>query len=196
MTATPVARIPSLDPKTRARLESLIRKRLAALDVQFGNARRLIEICRDKKCLQSKRCEAAELLGLLELMGVLQPRMRSGVVHALLQNIREDNSNLAWCSAVSIGYLGRPKSVGPLLRILKRPIRTETRRAVVNALGWLNDRRATAALVRILDNHREPAILRAEAAEALGPCGSRRAFTSLVRAVGSRSHRVRRGAAP
>ena len=183
----------SRNPQLRARLKSQVRKRIAALNLGSGGSRKLTEMCRDKQRSEDDRCEAADLLGLLGLIGSLQRRRRLEVAHALLKNIREDNSKLAWCSAVSLGYLGIPATSRPLLNVVGGPLHSETRRAVIHALGSMFEPRAAPALIDVLKDEKEPTKLRAEAAEALATCGcrSKRAIAALARALGDRSIRVR-----
>ena len=183
----------SRNPQLRARLESQLRDRLAALSLRSGDLRKLIEMCRDKQRSEDDRCEAADLLGLLGLVGSLRRERRFEIAHALLRNIREDKSKLAWCSAVALGYLDGSEAVGPLLRIVKAPVLTETRRAAVHALGSLGKAETASVLVRVLEDPREPTRLRAEAAEALATCGSnsKRAIAALTRALKTRSVQIR-----
>jgi HEAT repeat protein len=179
--------------KLRAQLESQIRKRIATLNLGSGGLGKLTEMCQDKQRSENDRCEAADLLGLLGLIGSLQRRKRIKIAQALLKNIREDKSKLARCSAVSLVYLGVPATMRPLLNVVRGPMHTETRRAVIHTLGSMFDPRAAPTLIRVLKDEKEPTMLRAEAAEALATCGcrSKRAINALAHALGDRSIRVR-----
>lgn len=180
-------------PQLRARLESQLRKRIAALNMESADSRKLTEICRDKQRSEDERCEAADLLGLLGLIRSLQRRRRLEVAHALLKNIREDKFKLAWCSAVSLGSLRLPATIRPLLSIVRGPMHSETRRAVIHTLGSMFEPRAAPALMDVLNDEKEPTKLRAEAAEALASCGynSKRAIAALTRALEARSVQIR-----
>jgi hypothetical protein len=174
----------------RTQFKLLVRKRLAALKVKQGDFRKLIELCRDSKSSEEDRCEASELLGLLHLITPFRHSRRREISRVLIENIREDKARLAWCSAVSIGYLGEVIALRPLLKIARAKglLRTETRRAAIYALGWLNQPDATPLLIRILEDRKEPTKLRAEAAEALASCGcdSKRAMMALLHSLWSR----------
>jgi hypothetical protein len=171
----------------------LVRRQLKELKLKSPDVGKLTEICRDREFPEDTRCKAAYLFGTLESISLLPRRKRAGVVHALLENIREGKFRLAWCSAVSLGNLESPESVRPLLNIVRGPLRSETRRAAVHALGVIGRPAATRTLVRVLGNKHETAKMRGEAAEALITCsyGSKRVIDALTRALKSRSVEVR-----
>jgi HEAT repeat protein len=187
----------SRNPQLRAQLKSQFRQRAAALNLGSGDSRKLVAMCRDQQRSEDERCEAADLLGLLGLVGSLKRARRLEVAHALLKNIGEDKFKLAWCSAVSLGYLGIPATVRPLINFVQAPLHSETRRAAIHTLGSMFEPRAAPALIDVLRDEKQPTKLRAEAAAALATCGcrSKLAIAALADALGDRSIRVRHASA-
>jgi HEAT repeat protein len=179
--------------KDRAGLERQVRKRLAALDVKPANLGKLIAITRDRKRSESDRCDAAELLGLLEFVGTVERRKRSQVVRSLLRNMSEGKVKLAWCSAVSLGHLNSKVAVRPLMRVATGPMQSEIRRAAIYGLGILGDRRAASLLSHVLENPMDTPQVRGQAAEALATCGcrSKLAIAALTRAMQDKSVEIR-----
>lgn len=73
-----------------------MRRQLKELSLKSPDAVKLTAICRDKKLSVDTRCDAAGLLGTLELMGAFPRRRYSLVTDALLKNIRENEFVLVW----------------------------------------------------------------------------------------------------
>lgn len=179
--------------KGRDGLERLVKKKLSALNVESVNLGKLIAISRDRRRSEGDRCEAVELLGLLEFEGTLDKQTRPHVVRSLLRNFSEGKVKLSWCSAVSLGHLNSIAAVRPLMKVVRGAKQSEIRRAAIHCLGVLGDRKAAALLSRVLVNATEPPPVRAQAAEALTTCGrrSKPAIAALVSALRSKSVEVR-----
>jgi HEAT repeat protein len=176
-----------------SRLELQVRKRIMHLGVDPPGIGKLTKICGDKRRSEYERCEACELLGLLELVGAFERRERLQVARTLLENFKEDSVKLSWCSAVALGYLKGRITIRPLLQVVRGSMASEMRRAAIHSLGLLGNPRAATVIIHVLENPKEPPEVRAEAAEALATCGrsSKRAVAALTRALMDESVEVR-----
>lgn len=180
----------AITTRTRHALSAQFQERRAKLGVR--TVRELVDVSGDTKLATRRRSEAAELLGLLALLGKLPRTNKPEAVRVLTRMVRDDGRISAWSAATSLGYIGAPSSVPKLIHAAAGSVQKESRRAAIYALGFLGDRRAADVLARTLRNEKESKV-RAEAAEALASCGrhSERALSALIGACKDPSARVR-----
>lgn len=98
-------------------------------------------------------------------------------------------------AALALGRLGGPDARAALTDALLLDDDEEVRARAARGLGTLRDHRAVPTLGSTLANTKEHAIVRSEAAEALGVIGRRSATPLLVRALRDPVAEVRAGAA-
>jgi len=130
---------------------------------------------------------------------VLRDRARSAlndagpqIVEPLIETLLEDQ-NISWSVAITLGQIGDPRAVEPLIQVLEDKSRTG-RQPVAIALSIIGDKRATPPLIRILLKSGEWS-LRQNAAQALGELDDPRAIEPLSEALKDKHHYVRRSAA-
>jgi len=148
---------------------------------------------RDLKNSERIRGEAAYLLSWKEVLEELSRTDRSEAVRAAEDAFWEDKPHLAWGAAYLLGAAKDSRAWKTVSAVAASKLSQQTRYLAVYALLLMSDRRAAGTLVGILQNQREPASLRAQAAEALGHCGSgsNRAGSALITALADESAEVR-----
>jgi HEAT repeat protein len=88
-------------------------------------------------------------------------------VQVLLAAFKDQDINLQWEAAKSLGYLGSKRAVNHLITSLLKAHTAETRAAAAYALGHIQDGRAIDPLLQVLRSKHEEARVRGHAAEAL-----------------------------
>jgi HEAT repeat protein len=97
---------------------------------------------------------------------------------------------LIWEAGQSLETAGAKKAVGPLSRGLYDSD-PERRYVAAHILGWLENRRAVAPLIRSLEDPAQLELVRGMCAESLAYLGSTRAIPSLIRSLRDPSVHVR-----
>src|SRR5712692_6489786 len=95
------------------RLARIVARRLRRLSATGTS--QLIAICADGQRSSKARSEAAELLGLLSVMGRLTARQRREASHVVMPLLRERHRNLVWSAAASLAQIGFSKIINSLL---------------------------------------------------------------------------------
>jgi HEAT repeat protein len=104
----------------------------------------------------------------------------------------EDNDlNVVNEAAIALSQLRAKASVRPLIRALSKGAAAGNRSSAAWTLGTLRTKAALSALLKVLTKRDESPQVRAEAADALGGVGDRKAFPELVEALGDPEPQVR-----
>lgn len=118
-------------------------------------------------------------------------------VRSLLRLCGSGPARLCLPAANALVGVGSKMAVVPLIGLLRRAQSPAAREAAAYALGFLGDKRALVPLISTLENTSEHAVVRAQAAEAIGELaltsGSRtkRPLKALISALRDRSAPVR-----
>jgi HEAT repeat protein len=112
-------------------------------------------------------------------------------VAALLAAFEDNDIDLQWEAAKSLGFLGSKRAVKPLIIALLEASSAEKRSSAAYALGLLQDKRAVNPLLRVLNTKREEARVRGYAAEALARFKESKVADSLIKALKDSNPEVR-----
>jgi hypothetical protein len=181
----------SAGARLRTKPPTTLKARLKRLGAR--NALDVLRLLRDSQNPEPARAEAAYLLSWKELFERLPRRGRQQAIRAALSGFWEDRPRLAWGAAYLLVAARDNRTWKALCNVVASKLGRRTRFNAVYALMMLSDRRAVGTLACLLEDKREPPLLRGQAAEALGACGSgsRRAVSVLTAALGDKSSEVR-----
>ena len=148
----------------------------------------LIRICKDKRASNSKKYEAAALLGTTKLLQSERPQ----AVGVLIDLLKSSDERLRISAALSLGLTGDKSAVEPLMLMASKSSNDDARLVAIHALGLIGDRRAQPMIRDCLYRRDEPKTLRADAAEALSLLGkSKDSVKVLVESLRDSSPEVR-----
>jgi len=148
----------------------------------------LVALVRNRRTPKTLRASAAWLLGLLR---------ERAAVPALLLAMTESRDPLMVCETMKALSSIRDKgSVRRLIELLRsKGRRVAVRMGAAYALGFIGDRRATSALISVLQDVRANARLRDQVADSLGVLKGSRGIVPLMVALHDPSPAVRASAA-
>ena len=144
----------------------------------------LIAILR-RSSTKQKRAEACWLLG---------KRGERKAIPALLRTLKENETEVRWEAAKALAEISHSGSVRPLIRLMRRGTKTNIRQVAAYALSFMFSKRskqAARSLLGVLNDKKEKAVMRAQAAEGLGNLQYHLAFQSLVSALNEKNVQIR-----
>ena len=154
-------------------------RKLATLD-----SNNLIAILRPNGVKQ-KRAEACWLLA---------KRREQKAIPALLRALKDNEAEVRWEAAKALVAISHPYSIRPLIQLMRHGKTTNIRQVAAYALSFMFSKRskqAARSLLSVLNDKKEKAVVRAQAAEGLGNLQYRPAFNSLMLALHDKSVDVR-----
>lgn len=116
------------------------------------------------------------------------------IIDALIECLNDEDISVRYWAAIGLGNAGDPKAVEPLIELLETEGYILPARAALDALGDLNDSRATPLLELILNTSVDPPIT-AAAAGALVKLGKREYLPIVIDGLNEEDETVRRNCA-
>lgn len=150
------------EPSTRTQVGQDIHTLLSAGVYSY---QALICLIEDPNSDESIKTIACWVLGKLKHKNSVAP---------LLKAFDRGGPSVTWEAAKALGRIRSKRAIKPLINALLQGKEVERRAASAYVLGILRDRRATEALLNVLQNKDEQPIVRGHAAEALAWFGDRR----------------------
>lgn len=139
----------------------------------------LVNVANDPKIGNDRRMDAIHALGEIQYDS-------PAVIDVLLKTLESPNLDIESASATSLGKLGNPKAVDPILKCLREAKSDRNRqRSLIGALCDLGDKRAIPALLTVLSNEKNEPIVREDAACALGTLRANEAVKPLIQLLRS-----------
>jgi len=148
------------------------------------DSNKLIAILRRRGAKQ-KRAEACWLLGKYR---------EKKAIPVLLRALKDNAAEVRWEAAKALAAISRSDSIEPLIQIMRHGKTANIREAAAYALSSMFSKRskqAAQSLLSVLNDKKEKAIVRAQAAEGLGNLQYHPAFNSLMSALNDKNVEIR-----
>lgn len=177
------ALVRSIAPAGRGEVEGLIEAVFAA---GATSERALIDMLHDQSLspqLRSSICWMIPRLNLAAAEDIL-----SSVISDSSEQVREE-------AAAGLGLVTKGDPVKVLLRVLQQDGSKAVRLATLHALGVLSSTKSASGVMKVLQNQKEDADVRADAAEALAHVKNKRIVDILIDSLNDNSPLVRYSAA-
>jgi HEAT repeat protein len=135
--------------------------------------------------MKQNRAEACWLLG---------KRKKPKAIPFLLHALKDKENEVRWEAAKALAAISHSYSIRPLIQLLRHGKTTSIRQVAAYALSFMFSKRSkqvARSLVSVLNDKKEKAVVRAQAAEGLGNIRHRAAFKTLMLALDEKNTEIR-----
>lgn len=130
----------------------------------------------------------------IEAIWVLGKRKDKRAIPVLISSIQDTDKGVRWESAKALSNIAHRSSIKPLMHLMRRGKTSDIRHTATYALSFMFSKhfsQAARALLDVLKNKNEKAVVRAQAAEGLGNLQYRVAIKELMNALDDKNIEVR-----